>query len=173
MNGRFKKGNIPWNKGKNLSKEYIKKLSDAHLGQPAWNIGIPMTKKAKKKLSLSRKGSIPWNKGKKGLHISQWKGKKRPEITGKNHPRWKGGRFIRKSKTTSYIILYQPNHLFARKGYVREHRLVMEKHLGRYLKETEVMHHIDGNGLNNKLNNLMLFPNGSAHRRFHNKLKIK
>lgn len=42
------------------------------------------------------------------------------------------------------------------RGYVREHRLVMEKHLGRRLDKTEEIHHIDGDGLNNELYNLMI-----------------
>jgi hypothetical protein len=48
-----------------------------------------------------------------------------------------------------------------------EHRLIMEKHLGRYLFPTEVVHHIDGDVINNKLSNLFLFPNQSAHAKFH------
>lgn len=48
-----------------------------------------------------------------------------------------------------------------------EHRLVMEKHLGRKLKRTEVVHHIDGSRSNNKIDNLMLFPNNRAHRKWH------
>jgi len=40
----------------------------------------------------------------------------------------------------------------------REHRLIVEKELGRDLKETEVVHHIDGNKTNNKIENLALMP---------------
>jgi hypothetical protein len=54
---------------------------------------------------------------------------------------------------------------------VYEHRLVMEKHLGRYLKPEEVVHHIDGNPGNNVLDNLMLFPNDGEHSAHHRALE--
>ncbi len=34
------------------------------------------------------------------------------------------------------------------------HRFIMEKHLGRLLAEGEIVHHIDGDGRNNVINNL-------------------
>jgi len=43
----------------------------------------------------------------------------------------------------------------------------MEKHIGRFLSPTEVVHHIDENHENNKIGNLMLFPNKTAHLKFH------
>ena len=46
---------------------------------------------------------------------------------------------------------------------------VMEKHLKRYIDKKEVVHHIDGDCSNNRLSNLMLFPNHSAHMSFHHK----
>lgn len=42
------------------------------------------------------------------------------------------------------------------KGYVREHRLVVEQKLGRYLEPHEVVHHKDGNKMNNDPDNLEL-----------------
>ncbi len=41
-------------------------------------------------------------------------------------------------------------------GSVREHVLVVEKHLGRSLRKGEVVHHIDGDKSNNSLDNLDL-----------------
>lgn len=49
---------------------------------------------------------------------------------------------------------------------VFEHRLVMEKHLGRKLLPNEVIHHKDGDGLNNALENLELMEQ-SEHQNEH------
>lgn len=54
--------------------------------------------------------------------------------------------------------------------YVFEHRLVMEKSIGRYLEPAEVIHHIDGDITNNTIENLMLFANRGEHRKFHGEL---
>jgi hypothetical protein len=50
-------------KGRIVSAETIQKLREAHVGQKAWNKGIPATKEFKIKVSLAKQGSIPWNKG--------------------------------------------------------------------------------------------------------------
>jgi hypothetical protein len=47
----------------------------------------------------------------------------------------------------------------------------MERHIGRYLRPSEVVHHIDENPANNRLDNLMMFPNDAAHRRHHARMK--
>jgi len=48
---------------------------------------------------------------------------------------------------------------------IREHRLVMEKHLGRYILPTEIVDHIDGLTLHNAPENLRLFANNADHLR--------
>jgi len=84
---------------------------------------------------------------------------------GRNNNRWLGGKQI---MSNDYVAIYSPNHPNKSvRNSVFEHRLVMEKHIGRYLKKAEVVHHIDRNRSNNKLSNLMLFPNSSAHIKFH------
>ena len=49
---------------------------------------------------------------------------------------------------------------------VDEHRFIMEQLIGRKLKRTEVVHHIDGDKSNNNINNLQLMTL-SEHTRIH------
>lgn len=66
-----------------------------------------------------------------------------------------------------YRLILKPEHPLANKrGYVREHRLVMSEHLGRPLSDDEVVHHIDENPMNNSIDNLELM-SGADHRRIH------
>ena len=73
---------------------------------------------------------------------------------GSKHPQWKGGRHIH---SDGYVYIYKSDHPYpADKHYVLEHRLVMEKHLGRYLRSDEEVHHINGIRHDNRLENLQL-----------------
>jgi hypothetical protein len=83
--------------------------------------------------------------------------------SGEGHPDWNGGRIYDKH---GYVYLYTPNHPFGRKSrgtYVLEHRLVMERKLGRYLLPEEVVHHINGKHDDNRPENLQLFAKNSDH----------
>jgi len=51
-----------------------------------------------------------------------------------------------------------------------QHRVIMEKHLGRLLKTDEIVHHKDGNGKNNDIQNLELM-SLSQHGKLHAKPK--
>lgn len=59
---------------------------------------------------------------------------------GAEHHNWKGGRSMH---SDGYVLVYAPWHPAGRnsKGYVLEHRLVMERLLGRYLTPRELVHH--------------------------------
>lgn len=67
-----------------------------------------------------------------------------------------GFRFVQARKNSGiYKEIHVPTHPFCNKsGYVREHRLVMEQHLKRYLTQDEIVHHKDENTLNNDISNL-------------------
>ena len=79
---------------------------------------------------------------------------------------WKGGRFI--SKTVGYVQIYIPRHPAAGTfGYVSEHRLVMDKKIGRYLFPFESVHHRNGIKTDNHQDNLELWTkpgHGSGQR---------
>lgn len=103
-------------------------------------------------------------KGMKGIHHSDKTkrilSKKAKLRLGEKASNWKGGRMI----VDGYIYIYSPSHPHRTKDkYVTEHRLIMEKHLGRILLPTEVVHHINGNKLDNRIENLMLFSSPGQH----------
>lgn len=83
-------------------------------------------------------------------------------LSGENHPMWKGGRCV----VNGYVWVYQPDHPHAKsQGYVLEHRLVMEKAIGRYLDPAEVVHHKNDDTQDNRLENLQLYASNAEHKR--------
>ncbi len=83
---------------------------------------------------------------------------------GSKNPNWKGGKI---KKNTGYIFIKKRSHPFSDKqGYIQEHRLVVEKQIGRYLLPDEATHHL-GKRDDNRPHMLMAFVNNSAHTRFH------
>jgi len=80
--------------------------------------------------------------------------------TGAKAPGWKGGRYS--TKRDKYVHVYVPDHPYAKKsgkgtgGYVLEHRLVMEKILGRYLHPDEDVNYRNGVKDDNRPDNLRL-----------------
>lgn len=118
---------------------------------------------------LPRRGhSVPPWLGKKhsALTIEKIKKSRTGKCSRERNPNWKGGRYI--SHHGYVIVRVSDDHPFTYKGYIREHRFVMEKKLGRFLKPEEQVHHINGIKTDNRIENLMLFESNSAHKRFEN-----
>jgi hypothetical protein len=70
--------------------------------------------------------------------------------TGPDHPRWKGGTITKSG--------YKVIQVEGKREY--EHRAVMQRILGRQLASYEVVHHLNGNRLDNRPTNLAILLNG-------------
>jgi len=125
------------------------------------------------------KGLTPWNKGKKGCKNKGSFTKDSVAFKGRKHTKEAKEKMRQKhfknKKTTQYgyILIYAPKHPLANRNYVREHRLLIEKHLGRYLTAKEIVHHINGIKNDNRLENLALLKNSSEHMKIHNRFRKK
>ena len=89
---------------------------------------------------------------------------------GAKNGRWKNGA---SQRDDGYItVLLQPDDFFYPManpaGRVLAHRLVMAKHLSRCLHPWEIVHHINGNTKDNRINNLKLTTH-SDHKREHDR----
>ena len=87
--------------------------------------------------------------------------------------KWRGGKY----KDKGYVFMYtSPDDFFfpmaTKNGYVREHRLVMAKHLKRCLLPWEIVHHRNGIKDDNRLENLELIgTNGRHNTQLNNQIK--
>ena len=94
-------------------------------------------------------------KKKQGFAITPYK--------GSDHWKWRNGH----SRCNGYEMIKRPHHPYANKrGYVLEHRLVVEDHIRRYLPPDVRVHHINGNRLDNRIENLVMM-NHRSHIRKH------
>ena len=112
--------------------------------------GYNMSKKARdaareRRIYMNKKFPISSKQAK--MNGSKSKGK---IPIGENHCRWNGGKKINQE---GYRCIRYKEHPRAQNGYVLEHTLAMEAYLGRFLNSDEVVHHIEGNKLNNSINN--------------------
>src|SRR3990167_4002781 len=130
------------------SDDYRIRMSKAHIGNPGYWTG--------KKRNMSK----------------EWKDKIKASLPrGENHHNWNGGKSTQKA---GYVLIKNPHHPYAHKsGYVFKHRLVMEKHIGRYLRPEEIVHHINNIHGDNRIKNLKLFSDIGEHAKHHAKKRVK
>ena len=107
--------------------------------------------------------AMRWHYKRHGIETKRgYKSPKNVRYYGEEHYNWKGGTY----ESGGYRRIYAPDHPNNAGGYVLEHRLVVEKHLGRYLYPTEVVHHINGDKLDNRLENLIVLTR-TEHMQLH------
>ena len=89
-------------------------------------------------------------------------------IGGELSGRWKGGRRQYPCQKGYVMLSIGPNKR------VFEHRYVMENHIGRKLKPKEVIHHLNENPSDNRIENLVLCKSsGEHHAKYHSKNRLK
>lgn len=93
---------------------------------------------------------------------ASWKSK------GEKNVNWNGGKT---GGNGNYVYILMPNHPDADKsGYILEHRLKMESNIGRRIKKSEVVHHVNCKKDDNRIENLQLMEK-REHDRYHTKLR--
>lgn len=93
------------------------------------------------------------------------------KMTGTRNPAWRGGVMLRNAKGNYKGARYVrcPAEFMAmtrNDGYVMEHRHMVAMAIGRMLTSPEVVHHINHNSLDNRLENLMLFACNKDHKTY-------
>lgn len=117
---------------------------------------------------LGKRGKESYMYGKK--QSEETKSKRISAVSGSNNYHWSGGR---KKHSGGYILAYAPDHPHRdRQGFVLEHRLIMERHLGRILGEDEIVHHINEDKTDNRIENLELTGRAN-HAKYHTEKRYR
>jgi predicted DNA-binding protein YlxM (UPF0122 family) len=124
----------------------------------------PMTEENRMKISKTHKGKV----------ISE---EQRRKISEHNSCNYNGlnGYGHTKKHNRGYVLAYVPKHPKAHSdGYAMLHTVLYEQSIGRYLNDNEVVHHINHDRSDNRLENLMLMDKHehfSMHMRERHKIR--
>lgn len=93
----------------------------------------------------------------------------RQKMSGHRNPAWKGGVTLKRPKGNYQSVVYvrcppEMSEMGRKDGYIMEHRMVMARRLGRMLSRTETVHHLNHDPLDNRLENLELWPDNRSHK---------
>jgi hypothetical protein len=97
-------------------------------------------------------------------------GRKKGSWHGEANPNWQGG--IRHDSNGRVYLLLPSHPNSSKNGYVRKSVLIMSEHLQRPIASNEIIHHINGDARDDRLENLVMLTRAS-HTSFHHKGLIK
>lgn len=150
------------NIGRKHSDASIIKIKAARAKQTPPNLGRKFSTEWRDKIKEAKTGEKNHNYGKK-FSTSHCAGIAAGKL-GEKNPQWNGGRI----ENDGYILIRVYDHPKVNKsGYIGEHILIIEKHIGRYLTNDEIVHHKNSKRSDNKIENLQLCDNQSEHMKLH------
>lgn len=117
-------------------------------------MGCTFTKKRRAPVTAEERANR--SRGCKGKVVSA---EQRRKISERNSCHYNGlnGYGHTKPHNRGYVLVYAPEHPNAHKdGYVMLHTVLVERLIGRYLTENEVVHHINHGRKDNRIENLKL-----------------
>jgi len=88
--------------------------------------------------------------------------------SGALNPHYIAGRY---KKQDGYFVVLNPERSIDGRKYVLEHRLIMERHLGRKLTPDEHVHHKNGHKTDNRIENLEVLSSGEHSSRHQQELR--